>query len=108
MVDRRQIERFVSFWLTKRECRPFRPIIPPGRRFTNEKSKSMPRVVKKSAKPRSKAKKNEVLEGLPEGVSLSAPVEESAARGPPKTFTLKPKAPESPDEEEPAATLRAK
>src|SRR5947207_5356098 len=67
----------------------------------------MPRVAKKSAKPRGKAKKNEVLEGLPEEVALSTPVEESPA--PRSSDELRPpaKAPERPDEEEPAATLRA-
>ena len=37
----------------------------------------MPRVAKKSAKPRGKTKKNEVLAGLPEDVALSEPIEES-------------------------------
>src|SRR6266496_5850142 len=104
MLDRARLNGF-SFWLTKRECRPFRPIIPPGRRFTNEKF--MPRVAKKSAKPRGKAKKNEVLEGLPEEVALSTPVEDSPA--PRSSDELRPpaKAPERTDEEEPAATLHA-
>ena len=104
MLDRARLNGF-SFWLTKRECRPFRPIIPPGRRFTNEKF--MPRVAKKSAKPRGKAKKNEVLEGLPDEGALSAPVEESTE--PRSSEDLHPpgQAPEASDEEEPAAPLRA-
>src|SRR2546422_1324727 len=64
----------------------------------------MPRVAKKSAKPRGRAKKNEVLEGLPEDVALSAPAEESA---PPRSSEdLQPPA-KAPDEDEPAATPRA-
>src|SRR5213594_362277 len=106
MLDRARLNGF-SFWLTKRECQPFRPIIPPGRRFTNQKSKSMPRVAKKSAKPRGKAKKNEVLEGLPEEAALSAPVEESAAPRSSEDRHPAAKAPAASDEEEPAATLRA-
>jgi transcription termination factor Rho len=63
----------------------------------------MPRVAKKSAKPRGKAKKNEVLEGLPEEVALSAPVEESGA--PRSSEDLQPPV-KAPDEDEPAAPLR--
>ncbi len=106
MLDRARLNGF-SFWLTKSECRPFRPLIPPGRRFTNQKSKSMPRVAKKSAKPRGKAKKNEVLEGLPEEAALSAPVEESTAPRSSEDRHPPGKAPAASDEEEPAATLRA-
>jgi len=73
-----------------------------GRRFT--KKKFMPRVAKKSAKPRGKSKKNELLEGLPEEASLSAPVEESGA--PRSSEDLRPPA-KALDEDEPAPTLRA-
>ena len=67
----------------------------------------MPRVAKKSAKPRGKAKKNEVLEGLPEEAALSAPAEETAAPQSSEDRHPPAKAPEASDEAEPAATLRA-
>ena len=63
----------------------------------------MPRVAKKSARPRGKTKKNEVLEGLPEDVALSAPLEESGA--PRTTEDLRPPV-KAPEEDEPAPTLR--
>src|SRR5881397_2568226 len=73
--------------------------------ITNQKF--MPRVAKKSAKPRGKAKKNEVLEGLPEDVALSAPIEESTAPRSSEDLHPPAKAPETPDETEPAAPFRA-
>src|SRR5436190_19707608 len=65
----------------------------------------MPRVAKKSTKPRGKAKKNDVLEGLPEDAALSAPEEPTR---PLSSEELRPpaKAPEA-EEVEPAATPRA-
>src|SRR5213594_2869195 len=102
MLDRARLNGFFLLVDQERECRPFRPIIPPGRRFANRKF--MPRVAKKSAKPRGRAKKNEVLEGLPEDVALSAPAEESAS--PRSSEDLQPPA-KAPDEDEPAATPRA-
>ena len=65
----------------------------------------MPRVAKKSTKPRGKAKKNEVLEGLPEDAALSAPEESTRTLS---SEELRPpaKAPVM-DEVEPAATPRA-
>ena len=67
----------------------------------------MPRVAKKSAKPRGKAKKNGLLEELPEDVALSAPVEESATPRSSEDLHPPTKAPQAPDGEEPAATLPA-
>ena len=64
----------------------------------------MPRVAKKSAKPRGKTKKNEVLAGLPEEVALSAPGEESGV--PRSSEDLQPPV-KAPDDDEPAPTLRA-
>jgi transcription termination factor Rho len=64
----------------------------------------MPRVAKKSAKPRGKTKKNELLAGLPEDVALSAPVEESGV--PRSSEDLQPPI-KAPDDDEPAPTLRA-
>ena len=64
----------------------------------------MPRVAKKSAKPRGKAKKNEVLEGMPEEAALSTAVEETGALR--SSEDLVPPA-KAPDEDEPAPALRA-
>src|SRR2546425_13162007 len=102
MLDRARLNGFFLLVDQERECRPFRPIMPPGRRFANRKF--MPRVAKKSAKPRGKAKKNEVLEGLPEEAALSAPIEESTA--PRSSEDLQPPT-RAPDVDEPAAPLRA-
>jgi transcription termination factor Rho len=64
----------------------------------------MPRVAKKSVKPRGRTKKNEVLAGLPEDVALSAPVEESGV--PRSSEDLHPPV-KAPEEDEPSApTLR--